>query len=211
MTASDDSQQAVLESLSAMFDDEANQQDLHDLMAQDSADLNDKMAAFHLIQHTLRKETDVDLNIQSGFNLAARVSAQIEQETGEKNASNVVALAPLLPSLTPDMVSDIAPQKRYFWSGFAVAASVAFAIVVGGNLLLNPEPNKAPTVAAHTASDIDTLTVPVTSLAELKKQPMDIDNLRLQNYLRQHAEQATMTVGRGMIPMARIASYPIKE
>ena len=209
MTTSDDSQQAVLESLSAMFDDEANQQDLHDLMAQDSADLNDKMAAFHLIQHTLRKESDVDLNINSGFNLAARVSAQIEQEESEKPASNIVPLAPFLSSLTPDMVADVAPQKRYFWSGFAVAASVAFAIVVGGNLLLNPAPTSAPTVAVQNTPN--TLTVPVTSHAELKKQPMDVDNLRLQNYLRQHAEQATMAVGRGMIPMARIASYPIKE
>ena len=136
-------------------------------------------------------------------------ASPLEQEESEKPASNIVPLAPFLSSLTPDMVADVAPPKRYFWSGFAVAASVAFAIVVGGNLLLNPAPTNAPALAVQNTEN--TLTVPVTSLAELKKQPMDIDNLRLQNYLRQHAEQATMTVGRGMIPMARIASYPIKE
>ncbi|MEL0614468.1 sigma-E factor negative regulatory protein [Marinomonas arenicola] len=209
MTTSDDSQQAVLESLSAMFDDEANQQDLHDLMAQSSTDLNEKMTAFHLIQHTLRKESDVDVNIDASFNLAARVSAQIEREERQKPSTKVVSLAPLLPSLTPDVVSEIMPQKRYFWSGFAVAASVAFVIIVGGNLILNPASKTAPAVAVQDTTH--SLAIPVTSLAELKKQPMDVDSLRLQNYLRQHAEQATMTVGRGMIPMARIASYPIKE
>lgn len=209
MTTSDDSQQAVLESLSAMFDDEANQQDLHDLMAQDSAELNEKMTAFHLIQHTLRKESDGEVTIDAGFNLAARISAQIAQEEQQKPSTQVVSLVPLLSTLTPDVVSEMAPQKRYFWSGFAVAASVAFVIVVGGNLILNPEAVRSPSLAIQDTSN--PLTVPVTSLAELKKQPMDVDNLRLQNYLRQHAEQATMTVGRGMIPMARIASYPIKE
>jgi sigma-E factor negative regulatory protein RseA len=167
MTTSDDSQQAVLESLSAMFDDEANQQDLHDLMAQSSTDLNEKMTAFHLIQHTLRKESDVDVNIDASFNLAARVSAQIEREERQKPSTQVVSLAPLLPSLTPDVVSEIMPQKRYFWSGFAVAASVAFVIIVGGNLILNPASKTAPAVAVQDTTH--SLAIPVTSLAELKK------------------------------------------
>lgn len=197
-----DSEQSVLESLSAMFDGEANEQDLHDLLEQDSAELNKRMEAFHLIQNTLRKDTEVD--VQTSFSLADRVRQQLAYEREKAPSQQVVALFPS---------EEKEPKKkrdRSLWTGFALAASVAFLVVLGGNVILNPAHNTVPVSVAKIDNN-DVSKLPVMSLAELKKQPLDVDSLRLQNYLRQHAEQATMTVGQGMIPMARIASFPVEK
>ncbi|MEL0638182.1 RseA family anti-sigma factor [Marinomonas sp. TI.3.20] len=202
MTTSNDSKQAVLESLSAMFDDEANEQDLHDLLKQDSAELNKQMEAFHLIQQSLRKDSGSEAEIDHGFNFAERVSLQLDEEMHQSPANNLVALMPMLEE-------KIIPKKRPLWAGFAIAASVAFVVVLGGDLILDTGSTSTTALAAKTTPN--NLHTHVASLSDLKKQPMDANNLRLKNYLRQHAEQATMTAGQGMIPMARIASYPTKK
>ena len=49
---------------------------------------------------------------------------------------------------------------------------------------------------------------PAHPLTALSAEEALENNERLQNYLRQHAQQASMTVGQGMIPMAKVVGYP---
>ncbi|MGO3346600.1 MAG: sigma-E factor negative regulatory protein [Marinomonas sp.] len=201
MTTSDGGKYLVSERLSAMFDDEANTQDIDILLQQDVAELDSQMEAFNLIQATLHKESDTD--VFTGLNLAALVSAQIANEESQEVTNNVV---PLLKT-----TKKAVPVTRSLWTGFAVAASVAFIVVLGGNLILDADSVTTPELASTTSPAKTHEVSSVASLSELKQSPMDVDSLRLQNYLRQHAEQSAMTVGQGMIPMARVVSYPIKE
>ncbi|MBJ7536917.1 hypothetical protein [Marinomonas transparens] len=213
MTTQNDNAQEVLASLSAMFDDEATTQDIDCLLGRDSASLSCQLESFHLIQQTLHKEAAVDVGL--GDSLVSRVrsqldlEAQLDDQLGTVSAqrlSNVVQL-PLVEQALAEETKATRPAWYGMFAGVAVAASVAFVIVLGGNVLQAPV--MLETNVAQQASPENNAVV--TPLADLSKDTLQADNLRLQNYLRQHAEQSAMTVGQGMMPMARVVSYPIKE
>ncbi|ETX10602.1 hypothetical protein MUS1_13545 [Marinomonas ushuaiensis DSM 15871] len=189
-------------SLSAMFDGEATDKDVECLLSTDSGELSRQLESFHLIQQTLHKDSKVAVALEDSLVLGVR--AQIDAEdlaTGNK----------LIPFVLPTTKVDVKasrPAWKVMFSSMAVAASVTFVIIFGGNALLTPDTGNL-NLTANVKSPVTTNTV--TSLAELNKEGLQLDNIRLQNYLRQHAEQASMTVGQGMIPMARVVSYPVKE
>ncbi|WP_394182523.1 sigma-E factor negative regulatory protein [Marinomonas posidonica] len=199
MTSKNTHTPEAMASLSAMFDGEATEQDIAALLAQNSGVLARQLEGFHAIQQCLHKDEQLAVGLQD--NLLTRIHDILEAE-GETQES---------PELAAQVVS--LPQSNINWkmmfSGVAMAASVAFMVVFGGNLLLNsgvPQPSLTADVFPAKA------TQPVaTPLAELNQQVLPLDNVKLQQYLRQHAEQATMTVGQGMIPMARVVNYPVQE
>ncbi|WP_421849192.1 sigma-E factor negative regulatory protein [Marinomonas sp.] len=198
------SSEEVHSSLSAMFDGEATEQDLERLIDEDSAELSCQLEAYHLIQQALHKESPVAVGLEDS--LMRRVRAGINVDASfpeEQSAKN------LLPFVLSSENRASRPVWRVALSSVAVAASVAFVVIFGGNELLTPG-SETPNLVAEVRSP-STNNMVVTPLAELDKDTLQIDNVRLQNYLRQHAEQAAMTVGQGMIPMARVVSYPIKE
>ncbi len=189
-------------SLSAMFDGEATDKDVECLLDADRGELSRQLESFHLIQQTLHKDSKVAVGLEDSLVLGVR--AQIEAE--DSAADNK-----LLPFVLPAKKADVKasrPAWKVMFSSVALAASVTFVVIFGGNTLLAPETGNvnltADVQAPITAN-------PVTSLAELNKGGLQVDNVRLQHYLRQHAEQASLTVGQGMIPMARVVSYPVKE
>jgi sigma-E factor negative regulatory protein RseA len=189
-------------SLSAMFDGEATDKDVECLLDADRGELSRQLESFHLIQQTLHKDSKVAVGLEDSLVLSIR--AQIDAE--DSAADNK-----LLPFVLPAKKADVKasrPAWKVMFSSVAIAASVTFVVIFGGNTLLAPETGNvnltADVQAPITAN-------PVTSLAELNKGGLQVDNVRLQHYLRQHAEQASLTVGQGMIPMARVVSYPVKE
>ena len=113
-----------------------------------------------------------------------------------------------IPFVLPIKNNVSRPVWQVMLSGVAIAASVTFVIIFGGNALLTTD-TISPNLMAEVRSPVNNLVI--TPLSELNKESLLVDNVRLQNYLRQHAEQAAMTVGQGMIPMARVVSYPIQE
>lgn len=216
-------------SLSAMFDGEATDKDVECLLNVGSDELSRQLESFHLIQQTLSKGSKVAVGLED--NLVLSIRAQIDAEdlmaeglntesATHRNESNTndgstrnssAADNKLIPFVLPTEKTDMKvsrPIWQVMFSSVAVAASVTFVIIFGGNALLTPEAENL-NFTADTQSSITSNAV--TSLAELNKGGLQVDNVRLQNYLRQHAEQASMTVGQGMIPMARVVSYPVKE
>jgi sigma-E factor negative regulatory protein RseA len=197
------SSEEVLSSLSAMFDDEATEQDLKRLIDGDSAELSRQLEAYHLIQQSLHKDSSVSVGLEDSLMLLIRAEIDVDASfPEEQNANN------LLPFVFPTENKASRPVWRVALSSVAVAASVAFVVILGGNELLTLN-TATPNLVAEVRSPSTNMVV--TPLAELDKDALQIDNVRLQHYLRQHAEQAAMTVGQGMIPMARVVSYPVKE
>ena len=198
-----DSSQVMLSSLSAMFDGEATEQDLDLLIDGDSAELSRQLEAYHLIQQALHKDSSVAVGLEDSLMLRIRAGIDVDASFPEEQSANN-----LLPFVLPSENKVARPVWRVALSSVAVAASVAFVVIFGGNELLTPDAT-APNLVAEVRSSSSNMAV--TPLAELDKDALQIDNVRLQHYLRQHAEQAAMTVGQGMIPMARVVSYPVKE
>lgn len=189
-------------SLSAMFDGEATDKDVECLLNADSGELGRQLESFHLIQQTLHKNSKVAVGLEDSLLLSIRAQIDAEDSTADNK---------LIPFVSPVKKTDVKvfqPAWKLMFSSVAIAASVTFVVIFGGNTLLAPE-----TGNVNLTADVQTpiAASSVTSLAELNKGGLQVDNVRLQNYLRQHAEQASMTVGQGMIPMARVVSYPVKE
>jgi sigma-E factor negative regulatory protein RseA len=195
----------MLSSLSAMFDGEAMEQDIDQLLEGDSAELSRKLESYHLIQQMLHKDSSVAIGLENSLMLRIRDGIDADASFAEDQGS--ISDSNLLSFVMPTENQASKPVWRVALSSVAVAASVAFVVILGGNELLTPD--AAPNLVAEVRSPSTNMVV--TPLAELGKEALQVDNIRLQNYLRQHAEQAAMTVGQGMIPMARVVSYPVKE
>ena len=195
--------QDIHSSMSAMFDGEATEQDLERLIDEDSAELSRQLEAYHLIQQVLHKDSSVAVGLEDSLMRRVRDGIDVDAAFPEEQSANN-----LLPFVLPSENKVPRPTWRVALSSVAVAASVAFVVILGGNEFLTPDVATSNLVAEVRSSSNNMV---VTPLAELDKDALQIDNVRLQNYLRQHAEQAAMTVGQGMIPMARVVSYPVKE
>ena len=203
MAALNDRTPESLSSLSAMFDGEANEQDIERILKEDSAHIAEQLEGFHVIQQALSKESKVTVGLQDSFVSSIRAKIDAEDLANQNDADikedNVLSF--------PE-VAQHKPTWKVMFSSVAVAASVTFVVIFGGNVLLSPETSNVNTLAEISTPVEDES---VTALAELNKEALPADSIRLQHYLRQHAEQAAMTVGQGMIPMARVVSYPVEE
>lgn len=202
------SPQDIHSSLSAMFDGEATEQDLDRLIDEDSVELSRQLEAYHLIQQALHKESSVAVGLEGSLMLRIRAGIDVDASFPEEQSPEEQSANNLLPFVLPSENKVSRPTWRVALSSVAVAASVAFVVILGGNEFLTPD-GATSNLVAEVRSPSNNMVV--TPLAELDKDALQIDNVRLQNYLRQHAEQAAMTVGQGMIPMARVVSYPVKE
>lgn len=187
--------------LSAMFDNEASIEDLDALLAADPKWLQQKMQSYQLIQQSLQKDGQWQ---ERPINLVDSVRSSLDSAESTGDDSLEVAST----NAANDAV--VTPLWRGWFTGMAVAASVAFVVILGGNQLLDTETQATHVVELDAPEQGQPDTAPV-SIAELNSQPMPADNLRLKNYLREHAEQAAKTSGQGMIPMARVVSYPVAE
>ncbi len=203
MAALNDHAPESLSSLSAMFDGEANEQDIDRILKEDSAHITKQLEGFHVIQQALTKESKVTVGLQDSFvsSIRAKIDAEdlANQNDADIKADNVLSFSE---------GAQHKPAWKVMFSSVAVAASVTFVVIFGGNLFLSSETSNVNTLAEVSTPEGDES---VAALAELNKEALPADSIRLQHYLRQHAEQAAMTVGQGMIPMARVVSYPVEE
>lgn len=200
------------ESLSAFLDNEATADDIERLLAADKKELANKLDHYHEIYQTVQPDTEHLIFDSSAF--LAGMHEKLKQDIPD---SNIVAFPVQGGALKrtefevslPDLE---APKEtrpvRSMWGGLAVAASVALVVVLSGNLLLGGADSSmtTPTFAAASTPIIEQKNV--LPVHEISGDVALENNERLQNYLRQHAQQASMTVGQGMIPMARVVSYP---
>lgn len=187
------------ESLSALMDDEANELELQRLLKQvgNDAELRSTWVRYNAVRSVMSGQdlSHVQLDISSRVREAIDASPAMEKESLRQRLFRPVA-------------------------SFAVAASVAATVVIGGQQLSQVngnDPYGAATVASGASpvglvnslgattvqASYGTQAVPVlqpaarTAYKELARQ-------RLEMYMQEHAEHAALNSPHGLIPFARV-------
>lgn len=214
MVSKQEQNDRLAESLSSLFDDQCDAAEIDEILEQDAKEWQEKMHAYALTSSILSSESQVD---HLATDLVSRVREGIDKLDAEDAAlgENIVSFDQFqTPNTAPSEPAPDTPSesKVHFLkqavTGFAMAASVAFVVIGGGSYLLEGETNEVSPALAQAPSLA--LPIDVKPLQQVSAE-LDIDNKRLQSYLRQHAEQSTMAAGQGMLPMARVVSYPVEQ
>jgi sigma-E factor negative regulatory protein RseA len=195
------------ESLSALMDGEADELELRRVLAhKNSEQVNTVWSRYHLIQSSQQVDQSV-MHLDISERVRVAIAAEGKQAT--ETAAEKTGLSWLRPV-----------------SGFAVAASVAAAVVVGVRSLDNTAPGLLPQDFSQSAQVASTRAYPVdlnggsgsvTASAEtsqavvlpspsasLKQQQV---TQRMDKYLLRHTQQVSSSPVQGMIPFARVASF----
>lgn len=166
------------ENLSAFMDGELSNSDTIEAVKNDAA-LQEKWRRYHLIRSGLRKEASV----APMLDLTAQIAAQIEQEPTVMAPKRSWASLPVVGSVIP-----FAKQTGQF----AVAASVAAAVILGYQQMNQPAPVE-PFMTAPTNNSIGGLapvsleqsrTIPRNDMAEFLEKRRQVNAL-----LEDHQQQ----------------------
>jgi sigma-E factor negative regulatory protein RseA len=192
------------ESLSALMDDEANELELERVLAQANGDteLREAWIRYNLVRQTLQGHQLGDLQ----WDISARVRSTLaDSPSDEQSVTRTGLKQRLLRPLT----------------SFAVAASVAATVVIGGQQLAQVSNQAAYDVdrsAATSASPVGMLnslgatavrasygTQAIPVLQPATRTAYDeLAQRRLRKYMQQHAEQAALNTPQGLLPFARV-------
>jgi sigma-E factor negative regulatory protein RseA len=193
------------ESVSALMDGEAGELELRRLLTDsDELSVRSSWQSYHRLQVVLKEEPADFL----GWDISERVSSAIEGNS------------------QPAGISSRRPKWLQPVAGFAVAASVAAAVVItAGNL--NPansgmdlgQPDTLSRVfpttggfAVSAGGDQLRLTPAATAmvLPGVDAQADEDARQRLEQYILRHTESAALNNGQGMISFARVASFDVE-
>lgn len=194
------------ESLSALMDDEANELELERLLKHsDAAELRGAWVRMQGAAGVVRGDREAAL---FSLEFANRVAAELGSEAAPAAGAGAIATA-----LRP-------------LASFAVAASVFAAVLVGSQFYslagLGPDTGGGEQVAnqVSTVGLVNTLggaAMPASfGSRNVVVQPAaatasydQIARQRLQRYLVPHTDSASLNTPQGMMPYARVASFPV--
>lgn len=202
-------QESLRESLSALMDGEANELELQRLMGgiADNPELRGTWTRYHAVRSALgtQEVTSFSMDVSQGVRAAL---------AGE---SEVVSLE-----------QSVGKMQRFLkpMASFAVAASVAAVVVVGGQQISrigdSGSYSSGNTVAAS-ASPVGLINslgaVPLQASYGTQSRPelqpaahtayRELARQRMEKYMQQHAEHAALNSPQGLVPFARVRE--IKE
>jgi len=185
------------ESLSALMDgelDELNTRRLFNEMDNDP-NIKTQWSRYHLARDAIKG----DVSAFSNLDISAAVSNAIADEPNAVTATQ---------------------QKPWFKAvtGLSVAASVAFAVVIGARF--NPLTETSTGVELATKPNVEVVTPDVTKFTSpsmVAQAPGAIDGLnekelqaaqqRLNSYLKQHAQDSAIGQGKTAMPFARVVNF----
>lgn len=198
------------QSLSAAVDDEADAFELRRVLDELDRDpqLREAWARYHLIGAVMRGERRVPGAGRSDGDLGERVWHALSAPPAE--AAEAMAGAVLLQG-------DAQPSRRR-WVGrttaLAVAASAAFAVVIGFDALQSPPPSTAPAVAVE--APVQPIAVPVVSGPAIEergvprlRQASEVsasDVRRAHAYMLRHAQHQALNQS-GVMSLVKMATY----
>jgi sigma-E factor negative regulatory protein RseA len=196
----------MYESLSALMDNEANDLELERVLAQVASDseLRQTWVRYNLTQHALHGHPVACLDLD----ISARVHSVLAGSRADARRPGA-ALMFLKQRMVRPLVS------------FAVAASVAATVVIGGQQLAQvggAEPYGVDRHVADGASPVGMLnslgatavqasygTQPIPVLQPATRTAyQELAQQRLRKYMQEHAEQAALNSPQGLVPFARV-------
>jgi len=185
------------ESLSALMDgelDELNMRRLFNEMENDPT-IKAQWSRYHLARDAIKGDVSPFANLD----ISAAVSSAIADE-----------------------VADVSQPQQKSWlkavTGLSVAASVAFAVVIGARF--NPLTETQPGLELADKTTVEVVTPDVTkftSQSMVAQAPEAIEGLnekelqeaqqRLNSYLKQHAQDSAIGQGKTAMPFARVVNF----
>lgn len=194
----------LAKSLSALIDDCCDPEELDFLLETEAKSWESRMKHYSLIGEVIRHGSSVEESQLPELDLVSSVRSALADEPAPVMAEPAVKDEP-----KADNVVSLPVVQKSRWQqalgGVAIAASVAMVVVFGGDFLLNGSASNQ--VAVQTPANLST----IKDIKAIQPASLESDNKRLQSYLRQHAEQSALTSGQGMMPMAKVVSYPTEK
>lgn len=192
------------ESLSALMDDEANDMELERVLTQvsDDGELRETWKRYHLAHSSVRGDQIAYVD----WDISARVQAALADEKINTRSTPITSTG---QRMVRPLIS------------FAVAASVAATVVVGGQQLAQlggadsyPSGRSIATSASPVGminslgatavqASYGTQAIPVLQPAT-RSAYQDLAQRRLHRYMQEHAEHAALNSPQGLVPFARV-------
>ena len=180
------------ESISALMDNEANELELHRLLASMEKDdeVRDTWQRYQLVSFAMKRNLPRNLDID----ISARVAQAIADEQIEFESAELVNKSGWNRYLKP-------------MTSVAVAASVAFVVVFGA-LQVN-QPASAPGLAEQSNPNLNTLFADSATMKDV--MPVSDDTLtpaqkKLREMINTHAQQVDLSRSRAFMPYAQLVS-----
>lgn len=189
------------ESLSALMDNEANELEIERILAQ--AGNHDELRSTWL-----------------RYNQAQQATAGHDIAFGDLDISHQVRQAIMQTDVEPDAQESTGKRIMRPLVSFGVAASVALAVVLGGQQLAlvgaeAPERNQALAASPSPVGMVNTLGATTIQASYGTKavpvlQPTtrvayrDLAQQRMERYMQKHAEHAALNAPYGLVPFARV-------
>jgi sigma-E factor negative regulatory protein RseA len=184
------------ESLSAVMDGEAGEFELKRVLNELSAneELRGTWERYHLVRSLLRRELGRGAPIDFTERLWARIEADDSYvETADAPVEGRVGRRWLGPA-----------------TGVAVAAAVAFTVILGFNLTPS-DTNEPDAVVAEAAVTLEPRTQRVSIVEDpnpsLHAYPSRLDMQRARSYMLHHAQHAALNEQGSVLPFAKVAAF----
>lgn len=188
-----------MENLSALVDGELDELSVQRLLGQlkDNPELTSKWARYHLMGDAMRGDMQGFANVDLSSSISAALAAEAP-----------LSAAPLKHS------------PRQWWkpaAGLSVAASVAMAVIFGAYQLRSADTAFEQVADAAPADSAEVSKPPVyykgpTMVASTETEAdLKVGQDKLNEYLRQHAQDAAMGQGRSMMPFARVVNFETQQ
>lgn len=189
-----------MENLSALMDGELDELSIARLLGQmkDNPELTGKWARYHLLGDAMRGDMQGFANVD----LSSRISAALADE------------APLSTNMP------LQQTARQWWkpaAGLSVAASVAMAVIIGAYQLRSSDAGFEQVADAASEESAEVAKPPVyykgpTMVASTESEAdLKAGQDKLNEYLRQHAQDSAMGQGRSMMPFARVVNFETQQ
>ena len=192
----------INESLSALIDGETDELEVRRLLNQleEDDELRARWSRYQMIGALMRNEPAANVDLSRGIMQA--IEGEPMDEVA-RPASSVAAAA--------------VHKMRWLASG-AVAATVTLAVLVGVHSLQQEEDNLQVAQATDVATPVLLVSqsnmpvqVATTEAPALDQAQLEEAQRKLQEYVMQHTEQATMGTNRGVMPYARVVNFGTQE
>lgn len=169
------------ESLSALMDGESDDLEIGRVLkeAQDDAGILAIWDRYHLARGLMKRESVMPMSGR----LAARLRESLNEEPALTGAAQIGSWAKPIASI-------------------AVAAAVAFAVVLGYQMLNAPGEEANPAVVA-----VPPAVTPVVDVGQGAVNAALINRRRLDAYMLHHAQHRALNERVGVIPIARVVSF----
>ncbi|WP_221799091.1 sigma-E factor negative regulatory protein [Oceanobacter mangrovi] len=214
------------ESLSALVDGEADELEVRRVLNQIEEDdeLRERWSRYQLMGALLRDEQAMTVDLSKGIMQA--IDGEPMDEVPARSSAAVVG-TDVVPAVADEERKISASWKNGWIASGAVAASVTLAVLLGVRVVdesmiaggtevasavtINAAPAAAPVMSTVASAPAELVAANSDSAAmadsQLSESELRDAQQRLQEYVLQHSENASLNNGRGLMPYARVTSF----